>query len=96
MHGICGAGGRRTKNMKWMEFEQLPLQEQVALLYTNGVYIGKRKERNRTVLLFQLEGFYVEVFYAKYRHHISSVRCSDSVVLLDPYLEQIDVEYLVG
>ncbi|MFL5810433.1 MAG: hypothetical protein ACJ749_12990 [Flavisolibacter sp.] len=81
--------------MKWFEFEQLPVVEQVGLLYKHGVYIGKRKERNRTLILFQLEGFYVEVFYTKYRHHIASLRCSDSTMLLDPYLEQIDVEYTV-
>jgi hypothetical protein len=96
VHGICGTGGGRYKKMKWTDFQQLCMQDQVSVLYTQGVYIGKRKERNRTVMLFQLEGFYVEVFYAKYRHHISWLRCSESTMLLDPYLEQIDVEYLVG
>jgi trehalose/maltose hydrolase-like predicted phosphorylase len=81
--------------MKWTEFEQLPMQQQVSLLYTGGVYIGKRKHCDLTLILFQLEGFYVEVCYAKYRHDISWLQCSDSTVLLDPYLEQIDVEYLV-
>jgi hypothetical protein len=81
--------------MTFFDFQSLPVQEQVNILYYHGVYIGKRKAVRLTVLLYQLESFYVEVYYRKYRHQISSIRCSDSTSLLDPYLEQIEVEIWV-
>lgn len=60
------------------------------------VYIGKRKIESITVLLYQLESFYAEVYYRSYRRHIYKIRSSASTKILDPYLEQIDVEYLVS
>jgi hypothetical protein len=74
------------------EFKLLPAQEKAALLYNEGVYIGKRRECTQVVLLYQLEEFYVELFYAKYRHHIYKTRCSASTLILEPYLDQIEVE----
>ena len=74
------------------EFQLLPEQEQINILYQQGVYIGKRKESFSIILLYQLESFYVEVFYRKYRSHVKNLHCFESTELLDPYLEQIDVE----
>lgn len=81
--------------MKMHEFLLLPEQDQIEILYQNGVYIGKRKEAFSIILLYQFESFYVEVFYRKYRSHIKRLHCFESTELLDPYLEQIDVENLV-
>ena len=36
------------------EFEELTQERQFDLLYRDGVYIGKRKLENQTVVLFQL------------------------------------------
>lgn len=82
--------------MTLFEFQLLSEGEQIATLYRQGVYIGKRKVENMTVLLYQLESFYVEVVYRSYRRFIEKIRCSASTSILDPYLEQIDVEYLVS
>lgn len=82
--------------MTQFEFQLLTEQEQVGQLYEEGVYIGKRKINNRAVLLYQLDSFYVEVYYLSYRRKVQKIRCSGSTSLLDPYLEQIDVELLAG
>jgi hypothetical protein len=74
------------------EFEELDTAQQAGILYRDGVYVGKRKKSGHVVLLFQLEHFYAEVIYSKYRHFISSIRCTNSISILDPYLEQIEVE----
>jgi hypothetical protein len=81
--------------MTLFDFQVLTMQEQINLLYEQAVYIGKRKADKLTVLLLQLDSFYVEVFYRKYRIEISRLRCSTSVNMLDPYLAQIEVEDLV-
>jgi hypothetical protein len=81
--------------MLMYDFQLLPEQQQIEILYRTGVYVGKRKEGISVILLYQLESFYVEVFYIKYRSHVMQLHCFDSTELLDPYLEQIDVENLV-
>lgn len=81
--------------MKLIDYELLPLREQINVLYREGVYIGKRREGIFTILLYQVDSFYVEVFYKKYRYYVSKLSCFTSTEFLDPYLEQIEVEYLV-
>jgi hypothetical protein len=82
--------------MKMSEFQQLQDREQVAFLYDKGVYLGKRREERQIILLFQLESFYVELYYQVYRTFISKISISLNTTILEPYLEQIDVEDLVS
>jgi hypothetical protein len=63
-------------------------------LYEQGVYIGKLKLQ-LTHLLFQLDGFYVEISYTSYRKAIHTIRYSDFITIAEPYLEQISIEYAV-
>jgi hypothetical protein len=81
--------------MRTSEFELLAEKDQLALLYKHGVYIGKRKVAQSVRLLFQLDSFYVEIEYVSYRLQISKILCTDSTDILDHYLGQIQVEYLV-
>jgi len=82
--------------MRCIEFQLLTTADQVNLLYKEGVYLGKRKEDEQVILLYQVDGFYAEVIYLNYRLHIDTIIASDSLQMLEPYLEQIDVEYLVN
>lgn len=84
-----------VKIMKLVDFQSISQDKQVAILYQDGVYIGKKKIEKFTVLLYQLESFYVELFYLSYRKRIQKIRVTDSTSILDPYLEQIEIEYLV-
>lgn len=79
--------------MTQMDFRLLTQPEQLDVLYTTGVFIGKRKLGSTSVLLYQLEGFYVEVYYRKHRRYASKIHCFRSTEYLDPYLEQIELEY---
>jgi hypothetical protein len=79
-------------NMTLYDYNLLTEKKQLDLLYENGVFIGKQKKMDQTIVLFQLDGFYVEVFYKKYRYFISKIRCFTSTDRLAPYLVQIDVE----
>lgn len=78
------------------EFCSLPIEEQIEHLYEEAVYIGKRKRHFRTTLLFQLESFYVEVQYAQYRQVVNQIYCTTATSVIDGYLDQINVEDLVG
>ena len=81
--------------MKLFDFQLLSEKEKIDLLYEQGVYLGKRKDGLLSVLLYQLDSFYVEVFYKKHRCYVQRLHCFGSTSLLDPYLDQIDVEHLV-
>ena len=80
--------------MKLCEFEFLPEAEQLDVIQEDGVYIGKRWRKNFSILLYQVNDFYVEVIYSKYRCYVSNIRCFSSTDLLEPYLEQVDIEHL--
>lgn len=81
--------------MKLHEFTCLPEEKQIALLYELGVYIGKCRQGTTIKVLYQLDGFYAEVCYRKYRWVIEAIRCFSDTSQLDPYLTGIDVEDLV-
>ena len=77
------------------DFTLLQDEEKIDLLYEHGVYIGKRRTVNATVILYQLEGFYAEVFYRTYRRHVERISCFAGTARLDPYLMEMNVEHLV-
>lgn len=81
--------------MTLFDFQLLSLNKQIDLLHNEGVYVGKRKSSGRTMILYQLEAFYVEIFYFRYRCFVERISCSQSTAILNPYLPQIDVEELV-
>ncbi|HEX2607862.1 MAG TPA: hypothetical protein VHK91_10800 [Flavisolibacter sp.] len=81
--------------MKYNEFEELSEEEKVAVLYADALYIGKRKVNGRPAILYQLDTFYVEVLYLKYRKYIARFIATDDLTILDPYLEQIKIESFV-
>ncbi len=81
--------------MRMSDFEELPVEKQLTILYQQGIYVGKTKKEELTLLLFQLEYFYIEITYTSYRSSIYKIHYTESTSILEPYLEQIQVEYLV-
>ena len=94
LHNICGISAEESA-MKMHEFTHLSLHKKAALLYKEGVYIGKRKRGQSVVLLYQVEGFYAEVSYRTYRREIDRISCFSGTRRLDPYLAGINVKHLV-
>lgn len=82
------------KALSLKEFMDLPQELQFEVLHKHGVYVGKHKAGKQTVVLFQLHGFYVEVYYKQYRKIIDHIVTSDSTEILHPYLEQINIKDL--
>ena len=52
------------------------------------------KADKQTIVLFQLHGFYVEVYYKQYRKIIDRIVTTDSTNILQPYLDQIHIRDL--
>ena len=76
------------------EFLELSQEEQLKILQKHGVYVGKRLLKNQTVILFQLAGFYVEVYYWEYRKDVDKIITTDHPEILAPYLDQIHIRDL--
>ena len=76
------------------EFKELEEDIQLTLLHNDGVHVGKRKLHGKTLILFQLYSFYVEILYKEYRKKIYYMLASADTEMLQPYLDQIHVRYL--
>ena len=77
--------------MKLFDFGLLSDSEKIEVLYNQGVYIGKRKQGELYHVLYQVDSFYVEVIYKKYRLYIDRIHSFSSTAQLDPYLEQMEM-----
>ena len=76
-------------------FSALSLVNQLELLYTEGVHLAKRKCDGKPVILYQFGKWYVEIFYEKYRSVVSHTRSTDGTEILDPYLNDLNIEDLI-
>ncbi|HZH96630.1 MAG TPA: hypothetical protein VEY06_12125 [Flavisolibacter sp.] len=74
--------------MTLYEFQIKELSDQLDHLRKEGTYIGKRRLNDLILLLYQCDGFYVELYYIKYRLQVAQVRCFKSTFRLDPYLPE--------
>ena len=57
-----------------------------------GVFLADREDGAFTILLYQIDSFYVEVFYDKEKNELKRFRSFLTLRLLDPYLDQIDIK----
>lgn len=81
--------------MRQSDFQHLPQEQQLDLLHQHGVYIGKRKVNGHPALLYQLEGFYVEVIYWVHRTYIQKMHITSSIQILEGYIDQVDIQLLL-
>ncbi|HUC82157.1 MAG TPA: hypothetical protein VMR70_14735 [Flavisolibacter sp.] len=72
------------------EFNQLNYEGQLQATQ-KAVCIAGREENKFKVLLFQLNDFYIEVYYNARLHFISQLVPFRSTDYLQPYLEKIPV-----
>lgn len=77
--------------MTTQEFSQIDRAQQRRCLLEAGAYIGHRKQAGWSVLLYQLESFYVEVFFAMTTLEIDRIEAFDDLDRLEPYLERISI-----
>lgn len=67
------------------EFQDLPVDQKLHMLHSDGVYVGKKPYGEGKVFLFQLNSFYVEVYYKKYRREVEKIVTSTHTDILDTY-----------
>ena len=77
--------------MTFDQYSKLSSTEQESLLWSCGVEIASRDEDMYSFMLYQLDGFYIEVQYSRSLELIIGILCFESTKLLDPYLEQMEI-----
>jgi hypothetical protein len=76
--------------MTLYEFKTLSDFEQAEAVW-NGTFIAHREDGFFRVLLYQIDSFYVEVYYHKTANVILRFRSFTTTRLLEPYLEKINI-----
>jgi hypothetical protein len=78
--------------MTLFEFRQLPADVQAQATRDNGVHLSIRFSVLHAILLWQIDAFYVEIFYNRLDNSIEKLRSFRSTIPLRSYLSQIDIE----
>ena len=75
------------------EFNALSEYQQANKVW-DGVFLDLRTNASHSILLFDLGGFYVEVYYEHNSNQIVRVKSFKSTKLLTPYLDQMNIKVL--
>jgi hypothetical protein len=70
-------------------FSKLSEPIQYRLLLLRGVCIAERMAGDVLLLLFQIDGFYVEIAFDNYSDEVLSARSFEDTAELSPYLNDI-------
>ena len=76
------------------EFNQLDEAGRIHALFEKGVYLATRETTEFEILLYQIEGFYVEVYFDIDRDVIHKLLGFENLNQLRPYLVKIDIDGL--
>jgi len=76
----------RLKDFKYQDKET---KKQLLLKY--GVYLMNRPDGAFILYLFQIDSFYVEVYFDKEEEEIGYIRTFADIEQLAPYLQAIDI-----
>lgn len=77
------------------EFTLLNETKQAQTLLKKGIFLTERLYKNFSILLYQLDNFYVEVYHNLRFDVMQGMRCFEDDEALQPYLESIDISCLV-
>jgi hypothetical protein len=80
--------------MKSKDFQILDQFDKLHIIENKAVFLDFRQDGNYSIGLFQVEGFYVEVFFDVIKLTYKRIRVFDDTRFLDPYISQIDITEL--
>ena len=77
------------------QFNCMDEVRQIELLWSAGVLVGSRQEGFYKILLYQIDSFYVEVFYQYFQGKMVKVVSFNDTDQLEPYLNSINIVSLL-
>jgi len=78
------------------QFNNLSNLRKVLLLYDNATFVDERTERGYLLMLFQLSNFYVEIWIDQEKMEFYKSLCFGCTKHLLPYLDKVDLSYLIN
>lgn len=82
--------------MTLYQFNAMDENQQARVIWEQGVAVAGREEGNYKLLLYQIDGFYVEIWYHSIKNDISRFKTFASTAPLDPYLEKIPLQSILA
>jgi hypothetical protein len=76
-------------------FTQLSEGDQLKLIHASGIQIAERKSAYCDVKLYQLGGFYIELYHHTHFNVIVNINAFTSLDMLDPYLDSVVIDNLI-
>ncbi len=73
------------------QFKYLSEPDQNFLLDTKAVFLAAIEDNEGSYSLFQVDGFYLEVFCSSGKRTADFINYFDETYLLEPYLQLIDI-----
>ena len=78
------------------EFNCLSKKEKIEVLCEHSVCLCERPHAAFRIVLYQISNFYVEIKYHKLNNCIAEFQLFTNTKLLEPYLKQIDISYVLA
>lgn len=72
------------------QFDVLTEEQQGNVLWEKGVHIATKETLDHTLAIYQIDNFYVEVYYDWSSNYVKRFRSFDSPSRLQSYLEGIE------
>jgi hypothetical protein len=82
--------------MTLQQFRAASCEAQEKLVKQKGVFLMERKSLGVSVLLFQLNGFYVEVFYNTTTATVSFIKSFNDMDGIEAYLDKINISEVMA
>jgi hypothetical protein len=82
--------------MTLLQFRAASCEMQERLVKRRGVFLMERKSLGVSVLLFQLDGFYVEVFYNSAMATVNFIKSFNDMDGIEAYLSSVDISELLA
>ena len=80
--------------MNMNEFESMTGLEKIKVLAAHSVFLAKRYEGCFSISLYQIEGFYVEIYFHTGQFKFVNARTFNNTAELAGYLDNIDISAL--
>ena len=82
--------------MTLYQFKTLEKGHKLETLCKDGVRLMERTVGHYMITLYQIEYFYVEVYFDAQLMEITKLHAFNTTLLLEPYLEQMDISFLIS
>jgi predicted amidohydrolase len=76
------------------EFTSHDGYNQLLIIEEHGIMVGERENKYHKIHLYQMDSFYAEIFYRRDDNSVWKIGGFDHPILLNPYLDQIDISQL--